>query len=77
MWQHNRLLQIFYKTSLDIIDENQKGCHPESEYESYLEPPVVLEGALLTSDEVRTAAAVEDIVESVRGCDAVGRGRLR
>lgn len=23
LWQHNRLLQIFYKTSLDIIDENQ------------------------------------------------------
>lgn len=44
-----------------------------------LESPVVLEGALLTRDDV-TAAAVGDVVEAVRGCaagDAVGRGRGR
>ena len=47
----------------------------------YLESPVVLEGALLTRDDVTAdAAAVEDVVEAVGGgaaSDAVGRSRGR
>ena len=51
----------------------------------YLESPVVLEGALLTRDDVTAdataaATAVEDVVEAVGGgaaSDAVGRSRGR
>ena len=48
-----------------------------SNRKSYLEPPVVLEGAFLTRDDATGSAAAAAAVEGVRGADAVGRRRRR
>ena len=67
-------LPTAFSTNLTDAEANQP--------KPYLESPVVLEGALLTRDDVTAAAAaaVEDVVEAVGGgaaSDAVGRSRGR